>query len=108
MKHLVTREEAALVRAAAAGRLDVPSVSDGPGRIFRPLIAGGALGDEPIAVVAASGRSGCRECGDTIPAGEDAIVFGFDPFAVEDMTRWARLQRAYLHAAACRDYPEED
>lgn len=97
MRHRITRGEATAIRDLVDGRIEeIPS-----SRIFRPPL--GDLGDAPISVVAASGRSGCRECGETIAAGEDAIVFGFSPTGAV----WA-VGRAYLHRDSCRDYPEED
>lgn len=103
MKHLVTREEAAIVRYFAAGGGDDPL--DQPGASWRIYQPGEG---EAIGVVPASGRAGCRECGALIEAGEDAIVFGFDSLADVDTPSFgARLARAYIHAAPCRDYPEE-
>lgn len=104
MKHLVTREEAALVRYVAEGGdpLDQPDAS---WRIYQPGEG------EAIAAVEASGRASCRECGETIEKGAPAILFGFDALADPDgptARSWARLARAYIHAAPCRDYPEED
>jgi hypothetical protein len=100
MLHKVTRREAEFIREAADGVLDAPGFADGGGRIFRP-----PLGDDdgPIAPVAATGRANCRECGERIAAGVDAVVFGFSPTG----SIWA-AGRAYVHAAPCRDYPEED
>lgn len=97
MIHRVTREEAAAIRDLVAGRVEEVASA----RIFRPPL--GDLGDAPISVVPASGRAACRECGETIESGEDALAFGFSPTGAV----WA-AGRAYIHAAPCRDYPEEE
>lgn len=107
MKHLVTREEADDLRAIAAG-----DAKGSTHRIFLP-----PPDEAPIGIVSASGRSRCRECGEPIEKDADAIVFGFDAYAREDLGgSWAKLARAYIHlteaecerARLCRVYPEED
>lgn len=101
MKNLVTREEAALIRHVAADGHPVHAPDTEGFRIWQPPNSAGH--DDPIGVVSASGRAGCRECGETIAAAEDAIVFGFSPTGAV----W-NVGRAYIHAAPCRDYTEEE
>lgn len=97
MKHRITRSEADALRwLAQPGDPRVFSA-----RIWRAPNASGR--DDPIGIVSASGRAGCRECGETIEKAADAIVFGFSPTG----SAWD-VGRAYIHAAPCRVYPEED
>lgn len=104
MKHLVTADEAELVRWIAANG-PPPAEMVHSWRLFLPpAVSSAAVEEEAIGVVEASGRAHCRACGERIEKGAPAIVFGFDALATPEApsTRaWGSLARAYLHEEPC-------
>jgi hypothetical protein len=61
--------------------------------------------DEDLAVEdRPNDRASCRECGSTIVLGTLAVAFAFDAFYADSRgNEWGRLQRAYIHAAPCKE-----
>lgn len=97
-KHKVTAEEAIVVRWIAEHNGELPEHFAHAVRIFMPddVVPGEISGT--IRIVEATGRASCRECGQPIAKSDDAIVFGFDPYAHgETAAEWGRLAKAWIH-----------